>query len=282
MMGILVQSSLMYASTHAPQFKISALEEALQIVSSAPEKKARLQELITEYPGILERPYHFTRKTLLCSAILSDVCDEDVALSLITATNKDLRDENNNTPLILAGRKKKIKIIERLLEMEANINAQEPGYNDTVLHEAAAWGHIEVIKILLQHNPDMNIKNKYNLTPYEYAKKLEEVQTLFPQDKQPAQSPPDAPEPPPSTKESFFSLDSFSLNKNLISGSLVAAGITSLTYEAWFNFNTQTKKQDKTQQNSYIQKVQKSPNKHKSLFAGLALLSAGIAYHIAG
>jgi ankyrin repeat protein len=74
------------------------------------------------------------------------------------------RDISKNTPLILAATKKNIQIIKILIDKNANVNYQNIG-GATALHVASRNGNIDIARLLLSANADVNIKDAYGYTP---------------------------------------------------------------------------------------------------------------------
>jgi ankyrin repeat protein len=65
----------------------------------------------------------------------------------------------------------KEKFLNILLNCGCDINCQnEKG--ETLFHYAISKNNIKIIKLLIQYNPNKNIKTKNNLTIYDYAKKV--------------------------------------------------------------------------------------------------------------
>jgi ankyrin repeat protein len=57
-----------------------------------------------------------------------------------------------------------VEVAKVLLEAGADVNRQCE-HGRTALHMAAAWGHHEVVKLLLEHSADPTIRDELNMTP---------------------------------------------------------------------------------------------------------------------
>jgi ankyrin repeat protein len=71
---------------------------------------------------------------------------------------------SGETPLHVASRRGHVEIVKLLLEHGADPNIRDM-YGETPLHDAAYWGHADVVKLLLEHGADLSAKNKYGETP---------------------------------------------------------------------------------------------------------------------
>ena len=65
------------------------------------------------------------------------------------------------TPLLLAAAAGQAKAAEDFLAKDADVNARD-GSRRTPLHLAADYGHATVVKVLLDHKPDLTAKTKYD------------------------------------------------------------------------------------------------------------------------
>lgn len=84
--------------------------------------------------------------------------------SLINCTNEEME-----TPLHCAVYNSHIEISQFLLQFPLNINAQNND-GETALFYAARKGNIILIKLLLSHGADKEIKDKYNEKAVDHAK----------------------------------------------------------------------------------------------------------------
>jgi ankyrin repeat protein len=84
--------------------------------------------------------------------------------SLIDATDK-----HGSTPLHCAAWKGNARMVEELLELGANIDAQNENdhYGTTALHAAAHGNRAGVVAVLLAYGADRNVTNRQGRTPLE-------------------------------------------------------------------------------------------------------------------
>jgi ankyrin repeat protein len=95
--------------------------------------------------------------------------------------NTDAKDEDERTALYWASGLGHDKIVQMLLDKDADVNTQG-GYYGSALQAASAGGHDKVVRILLDRGADVNATNKYGETALHYAAEnghLEIVQTLI-------------------------------------------------------------------------------------------------------
>jgi len=106
-------------------------------------------------------------------------CDLEKIEKIITE-NKNInkiKDNNNATLLHYACCKSAItnlKLVKLLLKHNCEVNVR---YNEQLLlmapiHLATIGGHIEIVDLLVDHDADLNIKNKYEMTPLHLASKF--------------------------------------------------------------------------------------------------------------
>lgn len=96
----------------------------------------------------------------------------------------------------------KVSAVTLLLEHGAEIDAQDPLYGKTALHNAASNGHLEIVELLVEQGADPTIENNDGQTPYELAasflanpERLAVMRFL-----EPERHPVAEPEPSPSTR----------------------------------------------------------------------------------
>jgi ankyrin repeat protein len=87
-----------------------------------------------------------------------------------------------NDSLLRAADNGRADAVRNLIRAGAAVGAND-GYGNTPLHRAAMYGHIEVVKLLLQeHSAEVNLKNIDGYTPLHLAAligHLEEVRVLL-------------------------------------------------------------------------------------------------------
>ncbi|KAI9208165.1 ankyrin repeat-containing domain protein [Polychytrium aggregatum] len=84
----------------------------------------------------------------------------------------DICNLNEETLLILAVRRGLTKAVNTLLDAGAEINKPDKAGN-TPLHHALAFGHFDLIALLIERGADPKIKNKLEWVPLEYAYSFE-------------------------------------------------------------------------------------------------------------
>ena len=82
----------------------------------------------------------------------------------------------NLTPLQVAVEAKQLEIAELLIKSGAEVNAQTTGeIKFTALHDAAADGYLDLIRLLVKHQADLNAKDNIDdATPLDWAKEFEQ------------------------------------------------------------------------------------------------------------
>jgi len=95
--------------------------------------------------------------------------------------NPDERDTFGGTALHAAMFQKNMEIVKVLLENQFDVNAVGPQNGYTPLHDAVWAENLEAIKLLLDKGAKTDIKGKDGLTPYGKAKKegKSEMMKLF-------------------------------------------------------------------------------------------------------
>lgn len=101
-----------------------------------------------------------------------DVCrkGDKEALKEIIKSNPKIVNETNDggfTPLIVAGYRNQIEIVKILLENNADINAKSG--EGSVLMGACYKGEMEMVKLLLEKGAEVNTDNDLGTTPLMYA-----------------------------------------------------------------------------------------------------------------
>ena len=76
-----------------------------------------------------------------------------------------------STPLLLASQYGYTDVVQLLLDHKADVHACDDD-DDTALHCAAFGGQPEIVRILLKHNLEVNSRNEYGGTPLHRASEL--------------------------------------------------------------------------------------------------------------
>ena len=77
------------------------------------------------------------------------------------------RNENGFTPLIIAGYRNQIKVVEFLLQHGADINANSQ--EGPVILGACYHGNLELTQLLVAHKANLNVQNETGTTPLIFA-----------------------------------------------------------------------------------------------------------------
>lgn len=104
-------------------------------------------------PGL---PESELKKALLDAAQSGDLPTAETCIS--RGADADVRDERNNTPLIIGSRQGHAKVVALLLGKGADVNATNHD-RSTALIEAAENGRDEVVKLLLEAGADAHFKD---------------------------------------------------------------------------------------------------------------------------
>jgi ankyrin repeat protein len=133
-------------------------------------------------------PYLLEARLSLGAAALSyaTFCGfRGVADYLITTHGQDVnvRYHDLAAPLYAASGRGHAEVVHLLLQHNADVNDQCPGYlNWTPLHSASNSGHAKVVELLLEHGADVNALSMTHSTPVFFASQgghLEAVRLLL-------------------------------------------------------------------------------------------------------
>jgi len=91
--------------------------------------------------------------------------DEDSGKARAPSGN---RDENGNTPLLIAAQRGDAQMVKRLLEQGADVDARND-YGTTALMFASDYGHAEIIRLLLDHGASVDLKDARGHTALMFA-----------------------------------------------------------------------------------------------------------------
>ncbi len=81
----------------------------------------------------------------------------------------EIRNSYQQTPLMVAVGKSKLILAKTLLELGADINAVNPNQKQTALHGAIIQKNTDAIKLLMEFQPDLNLRDKGDETPLNLA-----------------------------------------------------------------------------------------------------------------
>jgi ankyrin repeat protein len=117
---------------------------------------------------------HFTAlgkgRGLFASHLDSSVRGEIAKLLLSRGANVNAKTKNGLTALHAAAEKGYVEVVKVLLEYNADVNSKSKDeYGRTALHFASKGGHEQIVTVLLEHGSDINIMSKDNLTPLNLA-----------------------------------------------------------------------------------------------------------------
>ena len=139
------------------------------------EKWEEAQALLNAQPNIIaEKPLliHYTMSRGLTAAT-SWLIERGADINIRT---KYLLDDfvASLTPLDAAIETQRVEITQNLIEAGADVNAKTIGELElTPLQGAAAMGNLDLIRLLVKHQGDLNAKdNVFNYTPLDWAKEF--------------------------------------------------------------------------------------------------------------
>ena len=110
-----------------------------------------------------------------------DIDNYDALIILLQySADTNISKRNGTTPLHLAAKKNKDKYMHALLRNKANPNLQNKLYSQTATHIAIINKiNEDMLNIFHDYNADIyNIKDKYDKTPFDYAKELKDDEYL--------------------------------------------------------------------------------------------------------
>lgn len=80
--------------------------------------------------------------------------------------------------LLVAVKDKQLKIIESLLSKDIDIDWKGPGAGETALHRAVATRSTEIVKMLVKHNADLAVEDRFKFIPSRRAMQLRDKNML--------------------------------------------------------------------------------------------------------
>lgn len=160
-----------------PAMTLASMRNHIVAIKKLSEKGDQIQS------SLIIQEHQFGNTALMWSIANSSIdaalmlLDENVVTMDIIRAQIEIACSTGNTPLILAclkgaehiddsGRcnRKQREVIDRLLDLNANVNAQNKDGN-TALHFAILHRDVALIKKLIQHGAKLDIKNKEGQTP---------------------------------------------------------------------------------------------------------------------
>ena len=116
----------------------------------------------------LKYPQYASARGGLCGTALHSASfkghPQVVRYLLRHGVNVNVRDSENDTPLLLASFKGHLDVVQCLLEHGADVNLLD-NYLNAPLALATYYGHVNVVRLLLEHNAEPNPEDKGGNTP---------------------------------------------------------------------------------------------------------------------
>ena len=124
-------------------------------------------------------PIGHNGRTLLHAASADGLVDVAQWLLDIGA-DANAQADSRGTPLYIAAMNGHSEIVRILLGHGADVNLKAAAMeNYTPLHKASSGGHLNVVQLLIEHGADVHARDKNQLTPLLYAKNAETMQLLI-------------------------------------------------------------------------------------------------------
>ena len=111
----------------------------------------------------------------LFDAVVTGDLAEVKRLVVSCGVDPNVKDNDGRTPLHRAAKRGHVDIVKLLLEHGANPNIQENKYGYTPLHVAVKNCHVDVVRVLLEHGADPTIRDNEGRTPLDYGSDCEEI-----------------------------------------------------------------------------------------------------------
>lgn len=106
----------------------------------------------------------------LCSAAVNGNLNLVISAIKKGANVDGAQEGNNHPPLNLASKKGHLKVVEALINHNANINKMDNcGYGYTPLHQACKKGHFEIAKLVIEKGANINATDCNGQTPLHLA-----------------------------------------------------------------------------------------------------------------
>ena len=133
-------------------------------------------ELLIGHGADVNATAHFNWTALMVAAVKGH--DVVVRVLLDHGANANVADTYGWTPLMRAAYENRTAAVRALTSSgKVNLDAvDESGF--TALHHAAARGHVEIARLLLDNGADIGARSRERLTPVEVARRMENEQTV--------------------------------------------------------------------------------------------------------
>jgi uncharacterized protein len=96
--------------------------------------------------------------------------DTDEVLALLAEVPQEYRAEELYTALLSAASGDKFDTMQALIAIGADVNAAY-GRGHRILATAAKKGNINAVRLLLKHGADVNARDRWDKTAFDYARK---------------------------------------------------------------------------------------------------------------
>lgn len=127
--------------------------------------------------ALLNLRCHASRDTALSSAVKLGCTNDALLLLTVEGVDGELKNSQNNTPLILAAHNGYLQIVKKITAKGVNLEAKNI-HGNTALMIASLEGKDLVVQHLLKVGANINAKNEYGSTAFSYASKFKHLSVL--------------------------------------------------------------------------------------------------------